>query len=128
MLFLVTSYTREPVSFTDAKHVSPSVLAVVVNKARRPSDYLLVPYEQVLKINRRHGIQLTETPKGVLVYTADKKRWRAPFETEAQAHIAYWVAQQSGATDAPKKQATPDKPKNQMKTKRPATPSAQASA
>lgn len=124
MLFLVTSYTREPVSFTDAKHVSPSVLAVVVNNTRRPSDYLLVPYEQVLKINRRHGIQLSETPAGVIVHTADKKPWRTPFETEAQAHIAYWSAHQSGAAEKTKKSAAPSK----QKSRAPAKPSAHATA
>ncbi len=111
MFFLVTSYTREPVSFTDAKHVSPSVLSVVVNKARRPADYLLVSYEQVLKINRRHGIHLSETSAGVVVQTANKSPWRAPFETEAQAQIAYWSAHLAGASDKPNKSAAPAKPK-----------------
>lgn len=111
MLFLVTSYTREPVSFTDAKHVSPSVLSVVVNKARRPADYLLVSYEQVLKINRRHGIQLNETAAGIVVQTASKATWRAPFETEAQAQIAYWSAHLTVASDKPNKSAALAKPK-----------------
>lgn len=110
MLSLVTSYTREPVSFADAKHVSPSVLSVVVNKAKRPSDLLLVPYEQVLKINRRHGIRLTETPAGVVVQTANKVSWQTPFETEAQAQIAYWAAHQSRVVD--KKQPLPTKNKS----------------
>lgn len=117
MLFLVTSYTREPVSFTDAKHVSPSVLAVVVNKARRPADYLLVPYEQVLKINRRHGIHLIETPSGIVVQTANKTTWRTPFETEAQAQIAYWSAHLAGATEKPKKSPAPEKHKTSSKAK-----------
>jgi len=95
MFVFVTSFTREPVAIEHVKLLSPSVLSIVLNKARRSPDLQLYPYERVLKDNQQRQIQVVSTPKGFIVLDRHGAPWGTPHLCEAAARLAHWKAHQS---------------------------------